>query len=74
MASIDLFIPNDECSRSAEEFFNFNNSNSSVIVSLHTGDCPARLQAYATECSDQYGDEVSIIIILYVIVISYKLT
>ena len=56
MAYNDLFGQDDECSRSAAQLLYYDNSNTSVIVSLHYGDCPTRFQTYVTECNDVFGD------------------
>ena len=41
---------------SVQELFFNDNSTESVILSLYNGDCPTRFQAYATACSETFGD------------------
>ena len=41
---------------SVQQLFFNNTDDSDVILNLYSGDCPARFQAYATVCSDLFGD------------------
>ena len=55
-ATIALFGGDDECSMSVQELFFNDNSTDSVILNLYNGDCPTRFLAYATACSEMFGD------------------
>ena len=56
-ASIALFGRHDECSMSVWELLFNDNSTDSVILNLYNGDCPTRFLAYATACSESFGDD-----------------
>ena len=49
-ATLNLFGPNDECSRAVQELLN-DNGNGSMIRYIFNDDCPTRLHGYATVCS-----------------------
>ena len=48
----NLFGENDQCSSSVQALFA---RNYSVLPYIYSGDCPTRLNAYATECSEIFG-------------------
>ena len=52
-ASVILLGPNDECSRTVQNLFGDSNVS---LVSLYNGDCPTRFHAYATDCSELFGN------------------
>ena len=56
IANIALFDGDDECSMSARELFFNRDSTDNDIINLYNGDCPTRLLAYATACSESFGD------------------
>ena len=50
---------NDNCSRAIQQLFG---GGAGSLIDLYLGDCPTRFQAYASTCSEQFGnssDEVS---------------
>lgn len=50
---------NDNCSRAIQQLFG---GGAGSLIDLYLGDCPTRFQAYASACSEQFGnssDEVS---------------
>ena len=52
---------------SVQQLFFNDSSDPNVILNLYNGDCPARFQAFATACSDIFGDsgdEVGNIIVI----------
>ena len=49
-ATINLFGPDDDCSRAVQEVLD-GNGNDSMISFIFSGDCPNRFYYYATTCS-----------------------
>lgn len=58
-ATVNIYSPNDTCSRGVQYLFN---DNDDAIGYLFNGDCPTRFHEYITACNDVFNsDEVNII-------------
>ena len=56
-ATMDLFGPNDECSRIVEGFVN-GNANGSMISAVFNGDCLLRLHNFVTICNISMNNDM----------------